>query len=442
VSTFADYYVREAIETTRATIVGYAKAANLVLTNFIKGSTEEQFLETMTQSANNAAAISSQLVRGRASLDTSTDPGDSDPYDPTNANATPAPGMLSDMGAGNWGTPRLDETFAEGTWTFTNASGAAVDIAPEQVSFALDTDSAITYRNKADATVYTNPNGTATIPNGGTLDVPIIAEQKGIGSNAGAGQVLLVTTIATGVSGSNAASVVASVREDADAYRARCRAAPAFISPNGPSDAYRTIATRAFKTDAGEVLFFPPWGDQTTGIGVDASGLPTTVANARGTPLGITRVYVSKDSSTGVVTVYFATADGAASGGDVSDLTALLNVTYWPDATTRSLNAASEVTIDIAGTIYAKPGAGVSSGTILAAVTAELTKDFPGYDIGGFNQTAGAGTIYKQELESSVNAAHASIYKVTLTSPVGDVSLSVGEVAVLGSTAGLSVVIA
>jgi hypothetical protein len=84
----------------------------------------------------------------------------------------------------------------------------------------------------------------------------------------------------------------------------------------------------------------------------------------------------------------------------------------------------------------------VSSGTILAAVTAELTKDFPGYDIGGFNQTAGAGTIYKQELESSVNAAHASIYKVTLTSPVGDVSLSVGEVAVLGSTAGLSVVIA
>ena len=55
---------------------------------------EVAILPAMTSAANRAAAITSQLVRGRASLGTATDAGDIDPYDPTNASATPVPGFL------------------------------------------------------------------------------------------------------------------------------------------------------------------------------------------------------------------------------------------------------------------------------------------------------------------------------------------------------------
>lgn len=432
---FSEYFSAETLAATRARILGYAQAAGLRVTNFVKVSVPYQIVETMTNAANYSSALSSRLVRGYASLDTSTDPGDEDPYDSTNASANPARGMLSEKGAGDYGTERITDGFARGTITITNASGGAIDIAPEAVTFARDTvdpDTGLTptYRNIADAAVYTNPDGTVTIANGATLDVTIEAEEKGAGSNAGASHVALSTNLGTGVTATNAASIVATVRESAEAYRAKCRSAASILSLGGPQDAYRYIALSAKKADDGSVFFIPPWGDGTTGIGVDSDGAFAVIPDATGTAIGINRVYVSQSSATGTVAVYFASADGDPGATALTDLTALFDAVYWPECTTRSFHRATNVTVTIAGTVKAKAGAGVSAASVATAIDEAITAAFPGYDIGGFDRTAGAGTLYKQEVESLVNGAATSIYKVTLSSPSGDTALALGQVAV------------
>lgn len=438
-SLFSDYFSPESLSVTLARVTGYAQAAGLALTNFVKVSVPYQLVQTVTRTANYSSVLVSQLVRGRASLDTATDPGDVDPYDPTNASAPEAPGMLDEYGRGHFGTARTQETFASGPMTITNASGGAIYIAPEQVTFTSDILGANglypTYRNKADATVYTNPDGTATIADGATLTVTIIAEEIGIASNAGAGHVSLTTSLGTGVSATNASAILASAREDADAYRARCRIAAAFLSLGGPADAYRFIALGAQKDEDDNVFFFPPWAaDTTTAIGIDVDGNFATFPNARGTSLGINRVQVSESSATGSVIVTFASAGGDPGAQVLTDISALLDEVYWPECTTRVFQRATPDVVNFVGTIKARAGAGVSVATIEDAADAALEAAFTTYDIGGFDRILGAGTIYKQEYESTINGSDSHVYKVTLATPSGDTALAAGHVATLGTT--------
>jgi len=438
-SLFADYFSPEAIEASRARVVGNLKAAGLAVTSWITGTVPDQIKEGMVNAVNAAAALTSMLVRGRASLDTATDPGDPDPYDAGNAALAPRRGFLSEYGEGVFGTPRIDEDFAKGFWTFANSGGSAVFIAPEQVSFARDTvnpatGNAPTYRNPADASIYTNPDGTATIPAGGTLTIPIVAEERGIASNAGAGAVDLVTSLGSGVSGTNAAAVVASVREDADAYRARCRAAAALLSLNGPEDAYRVIALGAQKDEDDNIFFFPPWGDGTTAIGVDSSGEFQLFPNARGTSLGVNRVFVDSDRVAGDVEVWFASSAGDPGSQVLADLELLIDALYLPQCNTVVYHRANPITVNFVGTIKARSGAGVTSGAITTAANEALAEAFPTWEIGGFDHVAGAGVIYHEEYESTVNGSHPKIYKVAIATPAANTALAKGEVAVLGTS--------
>lgn len=439
----SDYYFAETISATRARIVGYAKAAGLILTNFIKGSVPEQIMEAVTSTANHAAAQSSQVVRGVDNLDSATDPGDYDPYDASNQAAAPGPGALSAMGAGRYGTPRLDNTFATGFFTIDNtANGSPLYVSPEQVTFTRSTVHAVTgapvtYRNSGDATVYTNPDGTATVPALGTLDVPVSSEEKGTYCNAGAGTLSLTTVLGPGVTGTNALAILASDREAADPYRARCKTAPAILSPNGADDAYRWIAISAKKnSDTLSLFFFPPWGDGTTGIGIDDATNKNRVSipGATGDSLGISDVYVDSDNTTGNVGVYYRTAAGVPAGGVVTDIAALSNAYVRPQCNTVTHYAAVGVTITIAATVKAKAGSGVTAAVVAAAVNTALDAAFASWAIGGYDQTAGAGTIYRDEIMAVINGAHPAIYHVTLTTPAGDTALAKGRVAVRGGT--------
>lgn len=442
-----DYYQAEAETTTRARIFGYAKAAGLRVTNFVLGSVPHQFVEIGTSIANKATALAALLVRGHASLDTATDPGDFDPYDATNALQPPARGHLSRKGEGDFGTPRLGDTFATGRMPIVNASGSALYIAPEQVTFTRDTANtatglAPTYRNAPDPTIYTNPDGTVTIPNGAGVGgvspvyLPVIAEEQGTASNAGANHVTLTTSLGTGVTATNDTAIAATAREDADAYRARCRTAAAILSPNGPDDAYRYIALAARKnSDTGAIFFIPPWGDGTTGIGIDSDGNRVAIPNATGDSLGVNRVYVDEDGTTGNVGVYFADAGGAPDGGVITDLTALLNAYVRPQCNTVLYYAATEVAVVVDGTVKAKAGAGVTAAVVAAAIGDALTAASVTWDIGGYDQTAGAGTLYSEEIDATVNGSHPKIYKVTLSSP-SNTALAKGHVAVVTNSIG------
>lgn len=426
-----DFYTPDPETTVRAQVVGYMQAAGLDTTAFLVGDPEQQILEAMVAAGVNLSALVAQQIRMRASLDTATDPGDVDPYDATNEAATPAPGGLSFYGAGFYGTPRITETFARGTFTVTNASGGAIYIAPEQVTFAHADYSSITYRNEADEGVYTNPDGTATIANGDTLDITIVCETLGTDGNAGAGDVELVTSLGTGVTGTNATAILAQDREDADAYRARCGTAAGILSLNGPKDAYEYIALSAQKDGDGNIFFFPPFGDGVTALGVEAGGTEAvSFPNARGIALGINRVHVQTNAD-GTLDVYIAGPGGDPGALVLSDYTALIDAVYWPETVGRTIHRASNVAVTIDGTVKAKAGAGVTAAVVATAIDDAINDAFPLYPIGGFDQSSGgAGTLYLNEVSSLVNGAHAKIYTVSLSSPAGNTALALGQVAV------------
>lgn len=447
---FTYLYASETTASVRAKIVGYAQAAGLRISNWIVGGVGLQILETIAPTVATYTAQAAQAIRGFASLDTSTDPGDPDPYDATNAGLDPEPGYLSDFGSNVFGTDRIGEDFAVGTVTFTNAGAGAVSqtFAPDALTFQRDyadatglaptyrnTDGGPTYQLVGGGTLAANGDGTLTVGVGLGVFLPIQCEQGGTAGSATATHISILVNSLPGVTVSNLNAVLGSDRESADPYRARCRIAPASVSPNGPADAYRYIALGAERDALGNVFYFPV-GTSNTGLGADASGNLVSLPNASGTSLGVTRVYASKDSATGDVILYFANSSGPAAGGDVTDLTALFNAAYWPDATTRSFNAAISHSVTVDGTVKAKAGAGVSAASVAAKIATALTAYFATVDIGGYDQTAGAGTLYLDEIRAVVSRADPSIYHVVLSSPGADIALALGEVATLTNNIG------
>ena len=156
-SFFEDLLENETVASIRDRIVGHAQAATLAITNWIKGGVGEQILETFTQATYAKSLIVSQAIRGHASLDTATDPGDDDPYDPNNANLEPAPGYLSNKGENDFGTPRREATFAGGFVTFVNAGPGIRTFAPGALTFTWTDisppDPPPTYPNPADPAI-------------------------------------------------------------------------------------------------------------------------------------------------------------------------------------------------------------------------------------------------------------------------------------------------
>ncbi len=440
-------YVSETAAPIREKVVGYAQLAGLRISNWIATSVGLQILETLVPTVQTFTSVAAQAIRGFASLDTSTDPGDEDPYDLTNATLAPEPGYLSDMGSNFWGTDRILEDYATGLITFTNqGTGATTQtFAPYALTFqSIDADAtglAPTYRNTEAATYDLVGGGSLTPGGGGALTVgagqavylPIQCEQAGTVGSAAATRITILANALPGVTVSNAAAVIGSGREGAVAYRDRCRIAPAATSPNGPADAYRYIALGARKNPTTLAVFYFPTAS-TTGLGADADGNLVAIPNATGISLGVTRVYVSKDSATGIVLIYFANDDGAVSTQDLADLSALFDAAYWPDCTTRSFNKAIETTVTVAATIKAKSGAGVTTAGIAAKVNTALAAFFKTVDIGGYDQTLGAGTLYADKVRSVIEQADPAIYQVTMSSPGGDVSLALGHFAKLAGT--------
>ncbi len=436
-SAFTDLIANPTLSGIRSIVLGYAKAVDLIITNWGKGGVGQQQFEALTRSAFNYVANQGALVRGFASLDTSTDPGDPDPYDPSNEAREPASGLLSAFGLSTFFTRRIGQTFASGFVTFTNSGPGARTFGPDSLVFTWTLNTppspAPTYTNVDDPAIYTNPDGTITVPANTSVALPIKAQEIGSRSNVGIASSLSMTTTLLGCSATNGAAVLGTNRESAADYRARCRLAPASVSPNGPADAYRYIALGAAEDADGNIYYLPTGVD--VGLGVDLAGNIVQIPNPTGTSLGVTRVQILKDSTTGVVVVYFASAAGAPAGGVTAKLIRLFDAIYWPDCTTRYFNDAVEVTITIAATVKAKGGPGVTATSVAADIATAIDAAFPTFPVGGFDQdSGGAGTLYADEIKSDINGAAQAIYTVTMSSPSGNTALALGEVPVSANT--------
>lgn len=416
-SVFTDLLTAATLDSVRSTIIAYAQTANLLITDWIVGSVGQQTFEAVASTVYNAGSNIAQVIRGYASLDTSTDPGDVDPYNPVNQTLTPAPGMLSNYGLNTYATERQEATFASGFVTFDNSLGVVPrTFGPDTLTFTYTGGTppspAPTYKNSADPTIYTNADGTVTVPAGSTLVIPITADVAGSGSNAPAG-VITLSTAMTNVTATNADAVLGRDRQSAASYREACRQAPARTSFGGPAQQYTYLAS--YNLDG------------------------TALDNANGDPVNITRAQVTQDSATGIVNAYFASPTGAAIGADVTAANTNIQIATYGigDAITYNGAAASEVAITVQGTAKIAAGPGVVSATVRQAIVDALTAAFAEFPIGGVDQVSGAGVIYTNEFHRVAANAYPGLYNVVITVPAGaSTALAVGEVATYAGVIG------
>ena len=416
-SLFSDLITNETITSVREKIVAIAQQADLLITNWISGGVGEQVVQALSIATYTASRVATKAIRGYASLDTSTDPGDVDAYDSANEGLAPAPGLLSSLGENTFGTPRREETFATGFVTFINAGTVARTFGPESLVFTWTDGTppspAPTYRNSADASVYTDPDGTITVAAGSDLVIPVVAEELGTRSNAPAGSLSLTTTL-SGCTATNAAAVLGTDRESAADYRARCKKAPARISLGGPSAAYEYLANTTIDGDP--------------------------LLNASEAEVNITRVQVSQDSDTGDVTAWFASPSGAASAEDVTAANNNIELEAFavPDTISYTGDAAVEVPIPVTGTAKLKDGAGVSEDDAKQAIVDALTAYGATFPIGGVDQDVdGNGMLYTEDLQVVAGSAYPGLYSLAITAPAGaSTALAFGRVAVLSTVPG------
>lgn len=412
-SLFDDLLENETIASMRARVVAYAKSAGLAITDWIEGDPAEQMLQTVALASFQLAQQITAAVRGFASLDTATDPGDDDPFDPDNVNRPPSKGFLSNKGENEFGTPRQGQTFAEVSVDFTNAGPGAETFFPDQLTFTWTLSGppspAPTYRNASAPSIYTNPDGSVTVPAATTISLPIQAEVAGKSSSAPAGAITLTTTLINNCSATNPAPVLGRDRENADDYRARCKEAPARVSLAGPYDAYDYFA----KTNL--------------------DGTP--LLNANGDVVGITRTQQTQESAVATVNVWFATSSGAPIADDVDAANNNIQIQSFavPGARTYTGQAATETSIHVAGTGKIKARPGVSRGAVIDAILRALAKLFAQYPIGGRDQDgSGNGTFYAADIHGVAATAFPGLYDVVLSSPA-DTALVVGHVGTLNS---------
>jgi hypothetical protein len=410
---FLDLIQPGTVTEIRDKIRTFAVAAGLKITNWRGGGVGQQMFEMNVAMTDFFTQAVAKAVRGVACLDTSTDPGDDDPYDPLNATLPVTTGYLSAKGESDFGTKRGAQTFASGVVTFVNAAGTgsvARTIAPYGLNFTGTTVDGITptYHNTPDATVYTEAGGTITIPVGSSVDLPVECDFAGaLGTRATS--TLSLTTTLLGCTATNAAPVTGNDRENVALYREACRAASARLSLGGPSAAYEYLANK------------------------NLDG--TVLLNGSGNEVGITRTQVSQESTTGIVLVYYAAASGAPISEDVT--AANLNIEQQcmavPDCITFAGYGATEVSIPVVGTASIKLVAGVDANEVKAAIVAKLGEEWELIPIGGYDQDAfGNGSIYISDIEGIARSAYPGLYNVNCGAD-GSFAVAAGQVATLNT---------
>jgi hypothetical protein len=414
-------FLEDTLAQVQAKVAQFASTVGLYITSWQVGDAPEQLYQAFTRTMQYYSARNATVVRGFVSLDTATDPGDFDPYNPGNEALEPIPGFLSFHGENVYYTFRILATFATTSVTFVNTSNTPYTFAPDELTLARENSPAITYRNAPMSGVYTGPGGTFTLAAGATADLDVVAESPGTLSDAASGEINDLVSGLIGVTVTNPAAALGTNRETAASYRARCRAQAASVSPNGAADAYRYLAR------------------------TNPDGTPLLRDSAFGgddlTAVGITRVYVSESSATGAATVYYADDDSGVDGVAVNtaNYNIAQNVIAVPGCIT--FTGASAVNVNIVVTWTVKylatyEGQSIASADVKAAIVAALTARFRGYPIGGFDRVLGAGTIYASDIRSVVERAHPAIYTATLASPAGNTALALGRVAVLTTPTG------
>ena len=288
-----------------------------------------------------------------------------------------------------------EPTYAETTVTLTNSSTTNEYIIDAGDLTFASSITGKTYRNTTGGTLALGP---AT-----TLAVTVVADEAGSGSSAGAAEITRLVTALDGVTCTNATAAVGIDEQDASVTKQQCRDMQDATSPDGARGAYAYFARN------------PDYGG--------------TAA--------ITRVRTYGDSTTGVVTIYFAGPSGGSSAADVA--LAQLAIVTWCLLFCIILvaAAASNVTIAVTYELWLYKSCNKTVAEVRTTVSTALGVLFSARPIGGdVVSPATTGKIYQSDILATIVKAIPEGFRASVTVPSGDTALTNGQVAVLGTVTG------
>lgn len=211
----------------------------------------------------------------------------------------------------------------------------------------------------------------------------------------------LVTT-ALGVEITSSEAAVANDAQTDDSLRETCLASIGMLSPNGPADAYRFVATTSALTGTTEV----------------------------------TRASVVADDDTGDVTVYIA--GSAAAVSDPSRVLVEDAIAEWatPLCITPTVISATAVSFALGVTVYIRDTVNMTSDAVEEAIEDAVAALAATIKIGG-----NAGFLHLSLLVATIKAVFPDhIYNVIVNSPFTNVALSASQFPVLAAAPTIAVV--
>jgi phage-related baseplate assembly protein len=285
-------------------------------------------------------------------------------------------------------TDRIAATFATGVVTLTNVRPLAHSIGANEM-ILRSSNTGARYRVTQAFTLDAGSTGTPE-----TLDVTVSAIEAGAASTVAPEELDELETTISGVSCANEASIVGRDAESDEALRKRCMMKKGAWSPFGPRDAYEYAALTALLVD--------------------------------GTPTSITRVRVSRYSSTGHVTIVCATPSGTPSVDELAAVRASVEAIARPDSVTVTVSGATPVATSHEITIWANGG---TETIIKANAEKALTAFISAYPIGGLAKSdGGQGYLYADAIAAAVIGSSPEAFDVDFEDG-SDIELDDDEVA-------------
>jgi phage-related baseplate assembly protein len=290
----------------------------------------------------------------------------------------------------------IEATFATGPAVLANSSGGIYVLSDGELQIS-NTRTGATYVNVGPVTIPAVSSGVA---------ITLTATEAGSGSTALVTDPMAVTSPLPGVTCGLALALIGLDAELDPALRLRCSEKLGALSPNGPPDAYGFVCRSAVRGD--------------------------------GTPIGVTRVRLTKDGF-GRIDVYVANAAGGVDALDLPFIDAAVQQQAAPLGVTAFTHSADNITVNIGAHVYCYNNSGFSDAQIQALCTAAVTDFLSTEPIGG-DVVDVSGAIYKSAIEAAIGRASPGlkVFRVDLVTPAGDVPLGRSEVGVVG-TVGISV---
>jgi hypothetical protein len=318
-------------------------------------------------------------------------------------------GQFLDLAEGVWltllakfvyGVERNEATFArESCLTLVNSEGGEFD----------EPAGALIVRNPTSGKLYKNANPIFLAPFATLEDVVLEALEVGAGSTSAPGTITELVTTWTGVTCTNPKAIVGRDQELDEPLRVRCRAKLGSLSPFGPRDAFRYVATSR-----------------------DLHGVD------------VTRCEVEHDNTTGEVVVVVAGPGGAIAGdaedletdlGKVNDAVQRLAAPLMCSASTVS---ATPLDVPVAYAAWMSSLENVLPADAEAAIATRLATYFASIRIGGDKKPSDTGKVFVNALEGEIKKA-TPVFQVEVAG--SNVAVGPREVPVLESVTGSVVVV-